>query len=218
MDLRPSALQARFGAAARVLDAYAGQAADDEPGRPGAALNGYLRWAAITDPIAASVAAEQLRYLAARLVDEPAAVPPAVAAALPRKPDGGLADGQWLETVAVLLDEAVDHGFPPPGPPATHWEWNRRFPALAQFLGCYFTQDFRDEFSDHDEAIAAWLRTASAVDRARLAGEIDEVLAFELVDNDLDEALVMLGMDVDPPLPPTAWLRGTKQTIRRPSA
>ncbi|WP_344273005.1 contact-dependent growth inhibition system immunity protein [Actinomadura napierensis] len=204
MDLRPSTVQARFGAAARVLDAYAGQSADDGPGRLGAALTGFLRR---TEPVMASVAAGQLRDLAGMLAEAEDAVPAPVRAALPRTPDGARAGGPWLETVADLLDDAVDHGFPEPGAPVSPWEWRQRFPALAQFLGCYFTQDLPDEFADHDAAAAAWLATASPVERARLTGEIGEALALGLSDGDLDEALATLGMDVEPPLPAPAWLR-----------
>ncbi|MCP2342540.1 contact-dependent growth inhibition system immunity protein [Actinomadura rupiterrae] len=212
VDPRPSVQLAEFGAVAELLAAYAGQAADDVPGRPGAALSGYLRWSAAW-PAQAASAAGQLRRLMARLLNEPDTVPAMLTAALPVSRTGEPVDAQWADAVAEILEHAVDAGFPPPGTPVTFWEWNRRFLALAQFLGCYFTQDFGDEFTDHDAAIAAWARTATPVDRARLSGEIGELLALGLSDNDLNEALATLGMDVEPPLPAPAWLAHLDKTL-----
>ncbi|RFU42215.1 hypothetical protein DZF91_07655 [Actinomadura logoneensis] len=204
---------ATHGAVLPLLAAYAGLPADDVPGRPSSALSGYLRWAVISDPALAAIAAAQLRQLAGRLLNEPDTVPSVIHDALPVTPAGEKAGASWADTVATLLEQAVDSGFPPPGPPVTFWEWNQRFPALAQFLGCYFTQDFRDEFADHDTATAAWGQTATPADRARLIGEIAELLALEMADNELDEALATLGMDVDPPLPASAWLSHVHRSV-----
>lgn len=211
-DPRLSSRMASSGAVTQLLAAYAGQIADDLPGRPGTALSGYLRWAA-NEPVHAAIAASQLRQLMERLLNEPDIVPAVLKDALPLNPADERVDGSWADTVATLLEHAIDTGFPPPGPLATFWEWNHRFPALSQFLGCYFTQDFGDEFSDHDSATVAWAQTASPLDRARLVGEIGELLALGMADHHLDEALATLGMDVDPPLPASAWLAHLHRSI-----
>ena len=186
---------AAYGELHRLLLAYAGEAADDGSG---VALIGYLRH---TSPASAAVAASQARAFGSAEPD------PDVLGVLPRLVDGsGVEATTWLAAIADRLDQAVEHGYPPLGPPATHWEWNTRFPVLGQLLGCYFTQDFPAEFNTHQAAVDRWLLTADAVTRARLSGEIGELLTLDLEPIALLAALTELGLEVEPPTDPHTWL------------
>lgn len=192
--MRPSAWLANFGAAVRVLDAYAGCEGDDDPSRPSDALKGYLRQTA-RDPAIPAVAAVQLRALA-RVVetgsDDPEIAMKVADLSLPAT--GRRSPTEWLAVVADLCDEAVDRGFPAPATPVTHWEWNQRFPVLGQLLGCYFNQDFADEFRSHESAVDAWTVTATTRTRAKLIAEIDELLLLGVTGDVLDEGLAELGL------------------------
>jgi hypothetical protein len=176
-----------------LAQAYAGQAADDEPGKPSAALVAYQRWC---DPPAVAATAAELRRLAA----EGAQAAGELGSWLPSS------DAGWLLTVAELCDSTIGTGFPSPADPVTHWEWNRRFPDLGQLIGSYFSQDFPEEHATHDEAIDTWAATASRQARARVVGQIRELLALGLDDAALDAGLSELGLEVDLPLQPADWL------------
>ncbi|MBO0803961.1 MAG: hypothetical protein J2P25_12920 [Nocardiopsaceae bacterium] len=188
-----------------LAQAYAGQAADDEPGKPSAALTAYLRW---SDPPAAAATAAELRELASRGAQSAGKL----ASWLPSS------QTSWLLTVADLCENAVQAGFPPAADPVTHWEWNRRFPDLGQLIGCYFSQDFPDEFAGHDEAIDAWSASAGGQARARVTGQIRELLALGLDDAELDGGLAELGLEVDLPLHPADWLGHVAARIAAPPA
>ncbi|MGK5631159.1 contact-dependent growth inhibition system immunity protein [Streptomyces sp. URMC 123] len=208
MPMKPLEHDRRYGELDQVLRAYLGQPADDEEGRRSAALDAYLRHTWHTRPWAVAVAEQQLRQYAE---NPPGRLRLRLGEFYP-VPDVGLPESEiqdWLRLLADHLKASVEDGdVPPPAAPATHWEWHARFPELAQFLGGWFSQDMPDEFADHDAAVADYLSTTDPSLVARLAGEVAELLALELEEEDCAVALAELGMEIDPPAPysPTGWL------------
>ncbi|WP_425543866.1 contact-dependent growth inhibition system immunity protein [Streptomyces crystallinus] len=209
LPVEPLQHDRRYGELDQVLRAYLGMPADDTPERRSAALDAYLRHTWHTRPWALATAESQLREYARnppgrlrRRLGEFYAVP-----------DTGLPgrDVQnWLLILADHLRSSIEEGeLPPPGAPATHWEWHARFPELAQLLGGWFSQDMPDEFTDHDAALQDYLDTTDRSLVARAAGEVNELLALHLDGTDCALAVAELGMEVDPPAPytPAAWLR-----------
>ncbi|MGV9556561.1 contact-dependent growth inhibition system immunity protein [Streptomyces sp. NPDC003522] len=208
MPLNPLEHDRRYGELDQVIRAYAGQPADDTPEQPGEALIAYLRHTWHTRPWALAVAERQLREYA----DNPPGRLRLRLGEFYSVPDVGLPEGevrQWLYCLADHLRHSIEQGeVPPPAVPATHAEWQARFPELGQFLGGWFSQDMPDEFTDHDAAVDDYRATTDAQLVARLVGELHELLALGLDEPECALALAELGMEVDPPAPcaPSTWL------------
>ncbi|MFE5945328.1 contact-dependent growth inhibition system immunity protein [Streptomyces sp. NPDC056480] len=155
-------------------------------------MAGYLRQTWRTRPWAIAVAAEQLRVYA----DSP---PGRLRLRLrlgeyDRLPDVGPPPEEIRDRLTGLagrLYGSLANGqAPPPAAPATSWEWRARFPAPAQLLGGWFSQDVPDEFGDHEAALADYPAGTGRGLVARLAGELHDLLA--------------LGRDEDGPAEPPA--------------
>ena len=191
-----------------MIRAYAGQPADDTPDKPSQALTAYLRHTWHTRPWAPAVAEQQLREYARN--------PPGRLRLRLGEfygiPDVGLPESDvqgWLFCLADHIKRSIEEGkVPSPASPATHWEWQARFPELAQFLGGWFSQDMPDEFDDHDAAVEDYRASTDPQCVARLVGELHELLALDLEDSDYALAVAELGMEVDPlaPYSPSGWL------------
>ncbi|WP_324611645.1 MULTISPECIES: contact-dependent growth inhibition system immunity protein [Streptomyces] len=129
----------------------------------------------------------------------------------------------WLLTVADHLRRSLSEGaVPPPGAPRTRGEWQARFPELGQLLGGWFSQDFGEEFEEHEEAPRDYLDTSDRTLAARLPGELHELLALGLAEEDCALGLACLGLaclglELDPPAPydHRAWLEALAQDVAR---
>ncbi|MFE3634671.1 contact-dependent growth inhibition system immunity protein [Streptomyces sp. NPDC059168] len=208
MPLSPLEHDRRYGELDQVMRAYLGHPADDTPDRPGAALTAYLRQTWHSRPWALAIAERQLRDY----VENPPGRLRLRLGEFYAIPDIGLAEGeiqQWLLCLADHIKRSIEAGeVPPPAIPATHWEWQARFPELGQFLGGWFSQDMPDEFTDHATAVEDYRDSTDPHLVARLIGELHELLALDLDESDYAIAMAELGMEVDPPDPysPDAWL------------
>ncbi|MGW7412506.1 contact-dependent growth inhibition system immunity protein [Streptomyces sp. NPDC054863] len=208
MPMNPLEFDRRYGELDQVVSAYAGQEADDAPDRPSEALTAYLRHTWRVRPWALSVAEQQLRDYAR---NPPGRLRLRLGEFYP-VPDVGLPESHiqdWLFLLADHIKHSVEAGeVPPPSAPRTHWEWQARFPELAQFLGGWFSQDMPDEFGDHDAAVRDYDTTTDRGLVARLVGELHELLALGLDEADYALGTAELGMEVDPPQPysPSGWL------------
>lgn len=135
MPLSPLEHDRRYGELDQVMRAYLGQPADDTPEQPGPALTAYLRHTWHTRPWALATAERQLREYA----DNPPGRLRLRLGEFYAIPDVGLPQGEiqsWLRCLADHIKHSIETGeVPPPGVPATHWEWHARFPELGQFLG-----------------------------------------------------------------------------------
>ncbi|WP_328945665.1 contact-dependent growth inhibition system immunity protein [Streptomyces sp. NBC_00250] len=217
MPLTPLQHDHLYGEMDQVLRAYAGQPADDTEEKPSEALTAYLRHTWHTRPWAVGVAESQLREYARH---PPGPLRLRLGEVYPL-PDPGL-DGPsiqaWLLTVAGHLRRCLAEGdMPPPGAPRTRWEWQARFPELGQLLGGWFSQDFGEEFEDHEEALRDYLEGTDRSLVARLCGEVHELLALRLDEAEYAYGLALLGLEVDPPVPYThgAWLGTLAEDVLR---
>ncbi|MBP0461152.1 contact-dependent growth inhibition system immunity protein [Streptomyces montanisoli] len=210
MPLEPLEHDRHYGELDQVVRAFMGHRGHDEH-----ALTAYLRHTWHTRPWALGVAEQQLRTYAAN--------PPG---RLRRElgefydvPNVGLPGAEiqgWLLTLADRIRKSIEAGQAPPlAVPATHWEWQARFPELTQFLGGWFSQDMPDEFAAHEDAVADYTDSTDHGLLARLAGEIHELLALPLDDAGLAVAAAELGLEMDPPPPHTlgSWLLLMAETV-----
>ncbi|MEE1739367.1 contact-dependent growth inhibition system immunity protein [Streptomyces sp. BE147] len=199
MPLTPLQHDSSYGELDQVLHAYAGLGADDTPERPSEALAAYLRHTWHTRPHALAAAEAQLRSYART---PPGPLRLRLGEFYP-VPDVGLDEDavrDWLLLLADHLRRSIEAGeVPPPCAPRTHWEWHARFPELGQLLGGWFSQDMPDEAEDHDAALQDYLDTTDRSLVTRLAGELHELLALGLDEDEYTVGLTELGLEVDPP-------------------
>ena len=207
--MKPIEFDRSYGELDQVISAYAGEPADDDRDRPSRALQAYLRHTWHTRPWALAVAERQIRAYAR---NPPGRLRLRLGEFYP-VPDVGLPESEiqgWLLVLADHLRDSVEEGnVPRPSPcPRTHWEWQARFPELAQLLGGWFSQDMPDEFADHEAAVQDYVTSADRVLVARTVAELHELLALGLDESDYGLAVAELGMEVDPPGPdtPGEWL------------
>ncbi|MEU3193172.1 contact-dependent growth inhibition system immunity protein [Streptomyces sp. NPDC006992] len=209
MAMDPCEFDRRYGEMQRVVNAHLGRAVDASNGEETPdAVQAYIRHTWYRQPWLLAVAEQQLREYARH--------PPGRLrlrlGEYYRIPDVGLPEAEIQDWLVGLAD-AIRHGAgsdtaPRPCSPQTHWEWHARFPELGQLLGGWFSQDMPDEFVDHMAALDDYLGSTSPDLVARLCGELYEVLALSLAEEDYAHAITELGMEVDPPAPYTAaaWL------------
>ena len=131
-----------------------------------------------------------------------------------RKREQRLADWQfvvWPEAPQTLpksgttrLDQAL----------ASELEESDEFEKLRHFFGAYFHQDWDLDADDEDGVIRAYVGHAHLPEHVvELLHEIDKLLAFDLSDYDLREALGLLGSDYDPSGATNAWLRSLRERV-----
>jgi hypothetical protein len=220
VPLSPLEHDRRYGELDQVMRAYAGQLADDTADKPSAALTAYLRQTWHSRPWALAIAERQLREYA----DKPPGRLRLRLGEFYPIPDIGLPEGEiqrWLYCLADHIKHSIEQGeVPPAAAPATHWEWNARFPELGQFLGCWFSQDMPDEFDNHDAAVDDYRTSTDPQVVARLVGELHELLALDLDESDYALAVAELGMEVDPQAPysPSGWLALVADRLSGPRA
>lgn len=91
---------------------------------------------------------------------------------------------------------------------------------LKQALGCYFHQDWTDEFESEDAAFGAMRRDLSSRDRQLAMREIDEVLSSQVSDEMLAVMLVdQFGCYLDPTyrsLTVRQWLTECRSALNLP--
>ncbi|MEW1794508.1 contact-dependent growth inhibition system immunity protein [Streptomyces niveus] len=209
MSMKPLEFDRRYGELDQVIGAYVGESADDDPDRPSRALQAYLRHTWHTRPWALSQAERQIREYAR---NPPGRLRLRIGEFYP-VPDVGLPDSEiqgWFVVIADHIKRSVEEGeVPSPSVmPQTHWEWQARFPEVAQLFGGWFSQDMPDEFVDHEAGLRDYATTVDRVLVARAVGELRELLALGFDESDHALALAELGMEVDPPVSytPGEWL------------
>ena len=199
----------KFGQLHDLLCSYAGEEADDEPGKPSRALTAYLRTMARTDSHAPAIAARQAREVVHDGdLDSDTFI--AIQYIMPRPvTTDEHTFFNWHRVVAALCDAAVETGLPKSvAVPETAWEWRETFPGLFQLLACYLGQDFEGDTGDVDAAIEEWLSTAEPRSTAFVAGEVYHLLALSLDRGELDDCLATLGLAAALPWPAPNWLSG----------
>jgi len=67
---------------------------------------------------------------------------------------------------------------------------DKKFYALGQVLGCYFHQDWPEEFATEELALSAILKAEPKDCLVRAAMEIDAILAAEMNDDELKVLMV----------------------------
>ncbi|WP_369202560.1 contact-dependent growth inhibition system immunity protein [Streptomyces sp. PU-14G] len=211
----------RYGEMQRVVNAHLGQDVDaGEREETSEAVQAYIRHTWNRQPWLLAVAEQQLREYARN--------PPGRLrlrlGEYYRIPDVGLPETEiqdWLLGLADALRRGIEpDAAPRPCSPQTHWEWHARFPELGQLLGGWFSQDMPDEFADHMAALDDYLGSTDPDLVARLCGELHEVLALRLEEEEYAHVVAELGMEVDPPAPYTAaaWLARVAERVAAPPA
>lgn len=91
--------------------------------------------------------------------------------------------------------------------------------SLAQLLGCYFHQDWPDEFDDDNAALDAMIKSESKEKIAEGVTEIDLLLGAGLNEDELRTTLIdRVGCYFEPAsegLNYTQWLRRVRNTLER---
>jgi hypothetical protein len=123
----PSTWYRSFHHLQQLLDAYAEQEPDDEPGKPSHALTAYLRTITVTDPAPVLAAAQARELVANGVLDSDDFI---ALELLPRPTGPNEHDFfGWLSTVAELCEQAADQlgGYPIAATAAqTGWERPRK--------------------------------------------------------------------------------------------
>ncbi|MFI7872530.1 contact-dependent growth inhibition system immunity protein [Streptomyces salinarius] len=181
---------------------------------PGPALSAYLRIAA-RDPARAATAIRQIDDLLSvglfsdEIADEVEYLPHI-------RPPRGTTVEDCLRVVRGHLHRLLhDPSRVPQAPPQTSWEWNERFPSLAQLLGAYFHQDFSYLYASREEALDEYVGETDSEDRARAAQETGELLEMVSSDRELRAATSALGLDLLPPrgMSLRKWLEAIRRRI-----
>jgi hypothetical protein len=99
---------------------------------------------------------------------------------------------------------------------------DKKFEALSQLLGCYFHQDWPQEFATEELAFSAILKAEPKDYLLRAAMEIDAILSAEMNDEDLKVFMVeVLGCYFDPTYSgecPAHWLIRVRALLMSNSA
>ncbi len=190
----------RFYELADLLKAYAytGFTFSDTAETPGPGLASYLRITA-RDPARAATALHQIEDLLSvglfseEIADDVEDLPQI-------RPPMGTSVEDCLRIVRDHLYRFLqDPSRVPQVNPQNSWEWNERFPALSQFLGAYFHQNFSEFYESRDEALHEYVSEALPEDRAQAVQELGELLTIVSSDEELHTAATALGLDLLPP-------------------
>ncbi|MEV5865245.1 contact-dependent growth inhibition system immunity protein [Streptomyces tendae] len=208
----------RFYEVQDLLAAYAAHdyAFSDSPDAPGPALSGYLRIVS-QDPRRAATAVQQLDDLLLVGLESSEIAGDVELCAKIESPAGRSVE-DCLRIVRAHLVRQIENPVPAAQSlPTGSWEVRARFPELHQFLGSYFHQDFFDEYASHSEAVDDYLAGASRDDRNQLVGDISSLLTLAGTDEELKQAISLLGMEVAPPAGADLrrWLRDVHGTVSR---
>lgn len=175
--------------------AYFGDARD-ETNQPSEELLAYLRYCTRGGFFArAAVAVRQIHEL---LDDQNTEEFAEIAAVIPLPtPAAGKSTTEWLTTVADILENAVEgHNFPPAGPPVTRFEWIMYYPSLAGIISHAFHQDAPQLYDSIENALEATIRDSSMSDLARAIGQIHEILAWNIPQQELAGGLTSMGLEI----------------------
>lgn len=74
----------------------------------------------------------------------------------------------------------------------------QEFPALSNFLGAYFHQDWAVEHGSPEAVVAYFLDHESDAEIAKVRGELERLAAQSLPEADLAQRLRVLGSEYDP--------------------
>jgi len=98
---------------------------------------------------------------------------------------------------------------------ASELEGSDEFEELRELFGVYFHRDWDFEFDDEDDAVRVYVEGHAhpPKDVVELLHEIDKLLAFGLSDDDLVEALGVLGSDYYSSGATNAWLRSLRAKV-----
>lgn len=213
---QPPAQEPRFYELGELLEAYAetGFEFTDTAETPGPGLASYLRIAA-RDPARGETAVRQIDdLLSAGLFSEEIADD---IESLPHiRPPMGTSVEDCLRIAREHLTRFLQNPSQVPSmKPQNHWEWNERFPGLAQLLGAYFHQNFLSFYASYDEALVDYVSEALPGDQAQTAQEIDELLAIVDSDQELESVTSILGLGYRPPHGMThrQWLQQIRRTL-----
>ncbi len=66
---------------------------------------------------------------------------------------------------------------------------NKRFPDLEQFFGCYFHEDWMDEYENEEMAIKGYVDDDGPEAAHNVAHELDKLLELELPEAELEGAM-----------------------------
>jgi hypothetical protein len=209
---------ASVGQVLRIAQAYAGEAADDEPGRPSRALEGYLRCVRRSgDDSLPGIAASQIHDLLDADWNEPDVVDVVGHLFLPT-PDDGRSRRDWLGVVAELLEaRAEGQPAPPDAPPVTAFEWRTSYPDLAQVIGGSFHNDALAIHGSYDAALAEDLASRTPFQLARAIGQLEEIIAGDLDEATLRRGIHALGAGLLPPggITHREWLAAVGAALRK---
>jgi hypothetical protein len=92
------------------------------------------------------------------------------------------------------------------------------FPTLSQFFGCYFHQDWVDEFSSTEDAITAFRTGAPPEAIESVCEELDRTLLLLEQGEDSQKVLQELGCYYNPAaagLTTIDWLEQVQEKLRR---
>ncbi len=94
---------------------------------------------------------------------------------------------------------------------------NERFPDLEQFFGCYFHQDWLDEYENEEMAIKGYVDDDGSEAAEHVARELDKLLELGLPETELDTAMYWdLHCYYDPKpdgVTMSDWLRWVRATL-----
>jgi len=91
-----------------------------------------------------------------------------------------------------------------------------KYSNLAQFFGCYFHQDFTEEFGTPEQALNAFITDSDKELIKLTSSELKLFLSLKLNENDLTKALGYLYCDYLPNsdnLPIKEWLMKVSETM-----
>lgn len=184
----------------RLARAYTQGTGDDWPGRPSEALISYLRYLwREPDFGRAAIAVGQIRNLIDQDWDDADIVDTVRLLGLPRPSDGRTVY-EWLQVVADLLEYALEHhDLPSDAPPDSAYEWTASFPDVTGLIATAYHQDALILHGSSERALADTVRDASALALTRAVGQVHEILALGLSEDQLGRGVRWMGLGIRNP-------------------